>query len=109
MSEAQWLLVVAGVLVIAVPFDIYVAARFVIAALERPRIPILTLAALRSIAIAVAASIAGVLGAASIWFAWTGERLLPTPIGAILIAVALIVISIPNVYALRLLTEDDPL
>lgn len=107
MSEGQWLVAVAGVLVIAVPFDIYVAVKFVIAALEEPRIPILTLAALRSVAIAIAATIAGILGIASIWFAWTDQRILPTPLGAILIALALIVISVPNVYALRLLAEDE--
>lgn len=106
MSDG-WLVAVALVLIVFVPFDWIVAVRFISAAVERPHIGVLTLAALRSIGIAFAATIAGILGAQSIWFAWTGERLLPSPIPAILIAVALIVISLPNVYALRLLDRGD--
>ena len=109
MTDA-WLLAVAAVLIIAVPFDWYVAVRFVWVAIERPYIPILILAALRSVAIAAAATIAGVLGFVSIWFAATGQRLLPTPWGAVLLAIALIIISLPNIYALRELSrvDDEP-
>lgn len=102
-----WLLVVIAVLVVAVPFDWYVALRFVQAAVERPHISILTLAALRSVAIAVAASIAALLGVQSIVFVSTGVRLLPTPIPTVLIAVALVIISVPNIYALRQLNNRD--
>lgn len=105
MSDSAALVVVAAVLMIAVPFDVYVAYRFVVAALEKPYIAVLTLAALRSVAIAIAAGIAGILGASSIWFAVTGERLLVPPWSTVLIAAALILISLPNVYALRLLDE----
>ena len=101
-----WLMVVAAVLVVAVPFDVWVAVKFTRAALQRPRYRILTLAALRSVAIAIAACIAGILGAQSIYFAATGQRFLPAPIPAVLIAIALVVISLPNVYALRWLTTD---
>lgn len=102
------LLVLVGVvLMIAVPFDVYVAWRFTTYALQRPRYRILTLAALRSIAIAIAAVIAGILGAQSIYFSATGERFLPTPVPTVLIAIALVVISLPNVYALRWLSTND--
>lgn len=98
---------VAVVLIIAVPFDWYVAVKLIRAAAIRPRYRVLTLAAMRSVAIAVAASLAALLGAQSIWFQISGgQRLLPTPIPTILIAVALIVISLPNIYALRWLSSD---
>jgi hypothetical protein len=84
---------------------VYVAVRFIAAALERPHIHVLTLAELRSSAIAGAAVIGGVLGFSSIWFAYTGQRLLPLPIPALLIATALVLISLPNIYALRLLRD----
>lgn len=97
----------AAVLVVAVPFDLYVAFRFIRAAIERPHIPVLTLAALRSSAIAAAAVIAGILGLQSIVFVQTGVRVIPSPWPTVLIAVALIVISLPNVYALRILNRGD--
>lgn len=105
-----WLTAVALVLIIAVPFDWYVAVRFTYAAVEKPYIPILVLAALRSVAIAIAATLAGILGAASLIYAATGQRILPTPWGAVMLAAALIVISAPNVYALRELSrvDDEP-
>lgn len=107
MTNDSWILAVAVVLVVFVPFDWYVAAKFIAVARQRPYIRVLTLAALRSTAIAIAATLAAILGVQSIWFYWTGVRLLPTPIPAILIAVALVVISLPNLYALRLLDEGD--
>lgn len=106
MTDAL-LFIVAGVLLIAVPFDWWVAVRFIAAAVERPHIGVLTLAALRSLGIAFAATIAGLLGAQTLYFYATGERLLPSPWPAILIATALVVISLPNVYALRLLERGD--
>lgn len=102
-----WLVAVIGVLVVAVPFDWYVAWRFIQAAVERPHIPVLTLAAARSVAIAVAASIGALLGVQSIVLATTGIRLLPTPIPTVLLAVALVIISVPNVYALRQLNDRN--
>ena len=106
MTDA-WLTIVAVVLIITVPFDWYVAYRITYAAWVKPRSQTLNLAAGRSIAIAVAATIAGFLGITTVYFNVTGVRLLPAPWGAILIAVALIVISLPNVYALRLLRQWD--
>lgn len=97
------IIAVAIVLILFVPFDWIVAVRFIAAARQRPYIQVLTLAALRSVAIAIAATLAAILGAQSIWFYLTGQRLLPQPVPAILIAVSLVVISLPNVYALRLL------
>ena len=93
---------IAGILIVFVPFDWYVAAKFIRAAYIRPRYQVLTLAALRSTAIAVAATLAGILGIQSIYFQVSGGvRLLPSPIPTILLAVALVVISLPNIYALR--------
>lgn len=106
MTDA-WLLVVSAVLVVTVPFDWYVAYRLTFAAWVKPRSQTLNLAAGRSIAIAVAATIAGFLGMTTIYFNVTGVRVLPQPLPAILIAIALIVISLPNVYALRLLRQWD--
>lgn len=95
--------VIAVVLIVLVPFDWYVAVRLTRAARIQPRSQSLNLAAGRSIAIAIAATIAGVLGFSTIYFNVTGIRLLPIPWGAILIALALFVISVPNFYAMRLL------
>lgn len=102
-----WIAVVAAVLIVAVPFDIYTAIVFTAAAWQRPHYRILTLAALRSIAIAIAATFFGLLGVQSIYFAATGERFLPSPIPTILIALGAIMISLPNVYALRWLRGSD--
>lgn len=107
MNDDSWLLVVAVVLVIAVPFDWFVAVKFVRVAIEKPHIGVLTLAALRSVAIAIAATIAGYLGFASIYFGLTGQRLIAPPASTILIAVALVIISLPNVYALRQLNDRE--
>jgi hypothetical protein len=101
-----WLYVVAVLLIVAVPFDWIVAGIFIGAAIVKPRLRILNLAALRSTAIAIAATIAGLLGVQSILFGLYGVRLFPTPIPTILIAVALIVISLPNIYALRVLVDE---
>lgn len=106
MSDG-WLVIVAITLIVAVPFDWIVALRFLRAAAEKPYLRVLTLAAFRSIAIALAATVFGVLGASVIYFAATGYRLLPSPVSAILIAIAAVVISVPNIYALRLLQMGD--
>jgi len=103
-----WLSAVIVVLIVFVPFDWYVAVKFISIAIQRPHIRVLTLAALRSVAIAFAATIAGLLGVQSIVFVTTGQRILPQPIPTILIAVALVVISLPNIYALRLLSNGEP-
>jgi len=99
------LVAVAVVLVIAVPYDWWVAYRFIVVARERPRLGVLNLAALRSIAIAIAATLGGLLGANWIAYYFNRDWLLDLPIPPVLIAIALVVISIPNVYALRLLKE----
>ena len=96
------LLAVAAVVVIAVPFDWFVAAKLARAARGADS-PTLNLAAGRSVAIAIAATIGGVLGIHTIAFYALGIRLIPPPFPAFMIAAALIVISIPNIYAMRLL------
>lgn len=102
MSDAL-LVAVAVVLIVLTPFDIYVAWRLSVLAMQKPRIPSLTGAALRSVAIAVAGTLFAILGFHSIWFAYTGVRLLPTPVPTLLIVVGAVVISLPNIYFLRLL------
>jgi hypothetical protein len=97
------LVAVALVLIVLTPFDIYVAWRLSVLAMQKPRIPSLTGAALRSVAIAVAGTLFAILGFHSIWFAYTGVRLLPTPVPTLLIVIGAIVISLPNIYFLRLL------
>jgi hypothetical protein len=97
------LIAVAVVLIVLTPFDIYVAWRLTSLALQRPHIASLTGAALRSIAIAVAGTLFAILGIQSIWFAHYGERLLPAPIPTLLIVAGAIVISLPNIYFLRIL------
>jgi len=99
------LVAVAVTLIVAVPFDIYVAFRFVSEAAHKPYIRVLTLAAFRSVGIAIAATVFGTLGLAAIYFVVFGERLLPPGVSALFIALGAIVISLPNLYALRLLRE----
>jgi hypothetical protein len=103
------LLAVSIVLIVAVPWDLYVAYRFVRAAMEKPYIPILTLAAVRSVAIAIAATIFGLLGLHSVLFLASGEtfRLLPVPVPTLLLAVGAIVISVANIYVFRVLRGDE--
>jgi hypothetical protein len=100
-----WLVVVAAILIIAVPFDVYVAFRFVAEAARKPYLPVLTLAALRSLGIAIAATAFGVLGTGVIYLVVVGDRLIPPGVAAALISIGAIVVSLPNVYALRLLRE----
>lgn len=104
-----WLFVITTILSLAAAFDWYVAAKFIGAAIERPHIPILNLAALRSIAIAVATTIFGVLGIVSVVFAVYGVRILPVPIPTVLLVTGAIVISLPNLYFLRVLGNGDEL
>lgn len=99
------LILLAVILVIAVPFDWYAAVKLIAEARRPPSIATLNLAALRSLAIAVAATCFGVLGVSSIVFVTTGTRILPTPVPTILIAIGALVISLPNVYFLRLLEQ----
>ena len=91
---------VALVLVVALPFDIYVANRFIRAASVRPFDDVATGIALTTACIAIAAAIAAVLGVHTIRFQASGgtERLLPMGVSVVLIAVAMIVISIPAAY-----------
>lgn len=96
-----WLVVVAAVLVVAVPFDWWTAARIIAAAVERPRVRFLSFVALVVGACALAASAFGILGIQLLWLAVTGDRLLPPPIPTVIIALGAIVISIPNVLAVR--------
>ena len=101
------LLAVAAVVVVAVPFDWVVAVKLTAAA-RGAESPTLNLAAGRSIAIAIAATIGGVLGIHTIAFYALGVRLIPPPFPAFMIGAALIVISIPNIYAMRLLRAWSP-
>lgn len=94
------LAIVALVLVVALPFDIYVANRFIRAASVRPYDDVATGIALTTGCIAIAAAIAALLGIHTIRFQASGgtERLLPMGISVVLIAIAMIVISIPAAY-----------
>jgi len=95
------LIAVSIVLMIAVPFDVYVAWRFARAALVRPRTDVGNFVALVVTSVAIAATSGGTLGIYSIVFIATGDRLIPQPLPILLLAAALIVISLPNVYVIR--------
>lgn len=96
---------VALVLVIAVPFDIYVAWRFTKAALVRPHDDVATGIALTLACIAIAATCAGVLGVHTIRFLKTGDRLIPQGLSILLIAIAVVVVSVPSAYWIRKIRE----
>lgn len=100
------LVIVAAILVVAVPFDWWTAATLIRAAYERPRVRLLTFIALVVFCCAVAATAFGILGIQSLWFALTRERFLPTPVPTVLIALGAIIISVPNMLAVRWLRES---
>lgn len=102
-GESLFVVIVALVLLVFVPFDIYVAWRLSQLALQKPRIASLTGAAVRSIAIAVAGVLFAILGVQSLVFLTSGERLFPSPIPTVLIAAGAVVVSLPNLYFLRIL------
>jgi hypothetical protein len=94
-------------LIVAVPFDAYVALRLVRAAILRPRIPALTAMAIVSSAIFIAALIFGVLGLNAIILLRTGQRIIPMVASTTLLVIAVCVISLPNAHLLRRLRVWD--
>lgn len=98
-----WLLAVAILLIIAVPFDWIVAGVWIGLALVKPPITFIAVTAKRHFIYAIVASLAGVLGVQSIAFAAYGIRILPAPIPTLIIALVLVGVSIPNVLSLRYL------
>ena len=105
MTENLFVIVIALVLLGFVPFDLYVAWRLSTLAMQKPYIASLTGAAIRSVAIAAAAVLFAILGVQSIVFLQTGERLLPSPLPTLLIAGGAVIVSLPNLYFLRLLRK----
>ena len=91
------------VLVLAVPFDVYVAAVILAAALQPPRIAALTFMAAVSIAIAISASLSALIAVSAILFLETGQRLFPASLATLMLAIGLVVVSLPNTYFLWLL------
>jgi hypothetical protein len=101
------LLIIACILVIFVPADVYVAYRLDRLAVRKPYIASLTGAALRSTAIAVAASLFAAVAFVSVWFLRTGEMLIPVGTPTLLLAVGTVIISLPNVYFIKVLRRFD--
>lgn len=100
-----WLLAVAVLLVVAVPFDWIVAGVWIGLALVKPPISFIAVTAKRHVIYAIVASLAGLLGIQSIAFVAYGVRILPAPVPTLIIAAVLIGVSIPNVLSLRYLRE----
>lgn len=101
------LLAVTILLVGLAAFDWYVAYRFVRPALDEPPVSMLTLAALRSVAIAVAGTIFAALAIAVAAALWVDVRLIPMPWFLILLIIGAAIASLANLYALRVLQEDE--
>lgn len=99
--------ILAVILIAFVPFDGYVAWRITAVAWARPRIDALTGAALVSIGIFVLASIVAVVCIHAILAAETGAGFLPAGLPALMLGVGLVVVSLPNLYLLRLLRRWD--
>lgn len=93
----------AVVFTLAALSTMYVAFRFVDAALAKPRIPILTAAAILKVGIAVGAMIGAFLGLNGLALARTGERLIPQELSLLLLAIALVAPAVTELPLLRLL------
>ena len=102
MSDA-FIVAIGTILVLAVPFDLYVAVVILAAAIQPPRIAALTFMAAVSIAIAISASLSAAIAVSAILFLETGQRLFPAWLATLMLAVGLIVVSLPNAYFLWLL------
>jgi hypothetical protein len=102
-----FLAVVAVVIMALVPGDLYAAVRLLVAAVERPAIPALTLYAGLSCGVAIAAAAFGIIALSTFVRILTGEALLPTGFGLPLLLVGMVVISLPNVFLLRQLRRWD--
>ena len=102
------LVAVTLLFIILASFDWYVAVRFVVIALERPRFVFLTFAAVRSVAISVAGTVFAILGIASVASLELSISILPPPWGTVLLIVGAVVASVANLYALRVLRPEEP-
>lgn len=96
---------IAIVLVLAPAVNWYVFGRVVEAAWPKPRIEYLNADVLISLGIAVSSSLAALIGVHVLRFTATGERILPPGAVAVVLAAALIVISLPNLNKLRVLAQ----
>jgi hypothetical protein len=98
------LLVVLAVVIVGLPsINWYVFGQLRAAAWPKPREPFLTSNTIVSLGIAVSSTFGGILGVHTLVFTWTEIRLLPQGFAVYLIAAALIVVSLPNIYMLRTL------
>lgn len=94
---------IAVILIVLPVWDWRVALKTCRAAYKRPRYEALTSSALSSFATAVAATIAGALGINRIEAVLTGTPgFIPPTVALGLLALALIVVSLPNIYTDRL-------
>lgn len=103
MTDVSTLVVLTIPLVIAMAVDWYVARGYVLAAIEKPYIPVLTVGAWVRTGIAVGATITAFLGVASLWLLLTGQRVIPQPWGTVLLYAATIVPSLANIPSARML------
>lgn len=98
------LLVVLAIVIVGLPgITWYVFGQLRAAAWPKPREPFLTSNTIVSLGIAVSSTLGGILGVHTLVFTWTQIRLLPQGVAVYLIAGALIVVSLPNLYMLRTL------
>lgn len=100
MSDVGTLVALTIPLVIAATFDWWVARRYVIAAIQRPHIPVLTAGAWVRTGIAISATITAILGVASLWLLLSGQRVIPQPWGTILLYLATIIPSLANLASI---------
>ena len=100
-----WLLLVAVLLVVAVPFDWIIAGIWLGVALVKPPIAVLQTTAKRHVIYAVVASFAGLLGIQTIALNAYGIRIFPAPIPTVLIVLILVGVSVPNVLSVKYLVE----
>jgi hypothetical protein len=87
---------IAAFLMVIAPFPVYVFWRFLVKALERPRIPALTLMTAILGAVAFGAVITGVVGLNTL-VRWKTGQGLPPGTALALIALALVVVSIVEI------------
>lgn len=90
-------------IVLLVPFDVYVAWSYARAAVRRPHIEALTASALSTAGVATAAVLAGILGINRLIVIGGGPAFLDGSVALLLLALALVVVSLPNLYKVRLL------
>lgn len=93
--------VIAVAVLIVPPFVYYVTARYVIAAWQKPRVPALLVTTFLLVGISVSVTTQAILGANRLYEFFTTIRIVPPIVALVLLATALLVISLPVFYALR--------